>query len=141
MKRNCLIRPGQGPASRALTLKVGSYLCSASEGSNALAEHRTPAASHQSLCLPVFKARRRESDFQEQKPSSAGSARLAPAPSRLGVYMSCSGPAVAPSHSHCAHGGRAVLPETNSLGQLLHRWPSAPGKLQSSISSCSLNTE
>lgn len=41
----------------------------------------------------------------------------------------------------CADGGRAILLETNSLGQPLHHCPSAPGKFQSSISSCSLNTE
>lgn len=46
-----------------------------------------------------------------------------------------------PSHSHCADGGRTILLETNNLGQPLHHCPSAPGKLQSSISSCSLNKE
>lgn len=73
MKMNCLNHPGQGPASKALTLTVSSYLCAASEGGNTSAGHRMPAASHQSLRLPLFKVQGRESDFQEQKSSGADS--------------------------------------------------------------------
>lgn len=91
MKRNGLNRPGHGPAPRALTPKVSSHLCRAPEGSNALAGHRMPAARHlwyhnharAYVCL-FFKARGRESDFQEQKPSGADSAHPVPAPRRLG---------------------------------------------------------
>lgn len=90
MKRNRLNRPGQGPASGALPPKVSSHLC-APEGSNALAGHRMPAASHlwyhnhaRASVRLFFKARGRESDFQEQKPSGADGARAVPARRRLG---------------------------------------------------------
>lgn len=89
-----------------------SYLCGASEGSNASAGHRTPAAGHdQSLHLPVFKARGR--DFQEQDPSGADRARPAPAPDRPGFHASCSAPGVPTT---------TLLPE----GELCHQSPTAP---------------
>lgn len=86
---NC---PGQGPASRAPALKVSSYLCGASEGNNAQAGHRMPAA------LWV-----RESDFQEPKPSGAVT--------QLGVHVSRSAPEVSPSHSQGTDGDQQLGPD------------------------------
>lgn len=77
--------------------------------------------------------------FPEQDPSGADRAHPAPARDQMGVRASCSAPGASPSHGHRIDRGRAVPPEPNSSGRHLHRCLPAPGKLQSSISSRSLD--
>lgn len=144
MKRNCLNRPGQGPASRALTPKVSTHLrCSRRKQclggtQDASRPSLTVPQSRQSFCLPVFWSAGKRKWF-----SGAGTQRCRQCPSSpcTPAAGSRSAPAASPSRGHCADEGRAALPETTSVDQPLHRCPPAPGKLQSRISGCSLNTE
>lgn len=133
MKRKCLTYTGQGPTSRTLT-----YLCNASERSNALAEYRMPTIRAY-ICL-FLKHEEQKAILRSRNPV-VQIVPIQPLHPINSVSSHCDQLLKSPSHSHCADGGKAMLLETNTLGQPPHRCPSAPGKLQSSTSSCSLSTE
>lgn len=135
MKRSCLNHPGQGPASRAPTLK-GALTCAVlqKEATPWQGTGRQLEVTRAYVCL-LLKHGEEKVIFRSRTPA----VQTVPIqPLRL---IGTPAPGVSPSHSHCAERGRAVPPEPKSSGQRLRRCLPAPGKCQSSISSRSLNTE